>query len=160
MTAIDTIKRYLEEQGIEYEVLFHRETFTTTDEAKALGIVASHVAKTLIIKTGGGDVLAVLPASERIDLHKLRDITADNHARLATEDEMESEYGDFELGAVPPLGGLIGASVYLDQRLEKADEVIFAGGTHSNSIKVTGEDFLKLTHPEIGDLVEEEVIGL
>ena len=114
MTVATNIVQYLDEQGVGYEVLSHRETFSTSEEAKSLGITASHVAKTLVIKAGGGEVLAVIPASERVDTHKLRDVIGDNHARLATEDEMSEQYPEFELGAVPPLGELFGAPVYLD----------------------------------------------
>lgn len=156
MTVNANIQHYLEEEGISFDVICHGDTFTSSEEARAVGIESGHVAKTLVIKTAGGEVLAVVPASERVDIHKLRDATNDNHARLATEQEMKEEHAEFELGAVPPLGELLGAPVILDQRLEKADEVLFAGGTHRDSIKVSGEDFLKLTHPMIVDLIQEE----
>jgi len=156
MTIAGRVKQYLDDRGLAYEVVSHQETFSTAEEAKAIGVIASHVAKTLVVKTGEGDVLAVLPASERIDIHKLRDIAGDNHARLATEDEMGSEFNEFELGAVPPLGELFGAPVFLDERLERADEIIFAGGTHRDSVKMSGEDFLKLTRPQVVDLAREE----
>jgi len=149
------IKQYLDDQGMAYEVVSHRETFSTAEEARAVGVITGHVAKTLVIKAHSEEALAVLPASERIDLHKLRDIMGDNHARLATEEEMGDEFSDLELGAVPPLGDLFGAPVYLDQRLEQADEIIFAGGTHRDSVKMSGEDFLKLTRPQVVDLVLE-----
>jgi Ala-tRNA(Pro) deacylase len=157
MTVTTNIRQYLEEEGVSYDIICHDETLTSSEEAKAVGIEGGHVAKTLVIKAGGGgEVLAVVPATERVDIHKLRDATNDNHARLATEQEMKEEHAEFELGAVPPLGELFGAPVLLDQRLEKADEVVFAGGTHKDSVKVSGEDFLKLTHPLIVDLVQEE----
>lgn len=154
MTVPGNIKNFLDNQGISYEILTHRETFSSGEEARAAGEVPSHVAKTLVIKTSNGDVLAVLPASERIDVHKLRDILNDNHARLATEEEMAHDYAQYELGAVPPLGELIGDTVVLDQQLEQADEILFAAGTHSDSIKMRGEDFLKLVHPHVADLAE------
>ncbi len=159
MTVASRVKQFLDDQGLTYEVVCHDETFSTTAEARAVGVIASHVAKTLVIKTGEGDVLVVLPASERLDIHKLRDIIGDNHARLATEDEMNTEFPDLDLGAVPPLGELFGAPVYLDQELEQATEIIFAGGTHRDSIKMSGEDFLKLTRPEVVDLVREAGAG-
>ena len=106
MAIAGAIKKYLDDQGLAYEAITHREVFTSGDEARAVGTAAGHVAKTLVIKSQEGDSLAVLPASERIDTHKLRDILGDNHARLATEAEMREEFPDFELGAVPPLGEL------------------------------------------------------
>ncbi|MHB9053937.1 MAG: aminoacyl-tRNA deacylase [Thermoleophilia bacterium] len=159
MAVAGRVKNYLDDQGLAYEVVSHQETFSTCEEARAVGVIASHVAKTLVIKTGAGDVLAVLPASERIDIHKLRDIVDDNHARLATENEMKTEFADFDLGAVPPLGELLEAPVLLDRRLENADEVIFAAGTHSDSVKMSGEDFLKLTRPQVVDVALEEGEG-
>ena len=159
MAVAGRVKKYLDDQGLAYEVVSHQETFSTCEEAKAVGVIASHVAKTLVIKTRAGDVLAVLPASERVDIHKLRDIVDDNHARLATEDEMKTEFTDFDLGAVPPLGELFEAPVLLDGQLENADEIIFAAGTHSDSVKLSGEDFLKLTHPQVVDIVLEEGEG-
>lgn len=155
MAIAGRIKQFLDDQGITYDASTHAETFTSADEAKAIGVPPGHVAKTLVVRTGGGEVLAVLPASNRMDMHKLRDVLGDNHARLATEDEMGSEFSDFELGAVPPLGSLFEMPVYLDKRLEQADEVVFAGGSHRDSVKMSGEDFLKLTHPIVVDLVKE-----
>lgn len=159
MAVAGRVRQYLDDQGLPYEVVNHKETFSTCAEAKAVGVIASHVAKTLVVKTRAGDVLAVLPASERIDMHKLRDILDDNHARLATEDEMKSEFTDCDLGSVPPLGELYDAPVFLDGQLENADEIIFAGGTHRDSIKMSGEDFLKLTRPNVVDLVFVEGEG-
>ncbi|MHB8859369.1 MAG: aminoacyl-tRNA deacylase [Thermoleophilia bacterium] len=159
MAVAGRVKKYLDDQGLAYEVVSHQETFSTCEEAKAVGVIASHVAKTLVIKTRAGDVLAVLPASQRVDIHKLRDIADDNHARLATEEEMKMEFTDFDLGAVPPLGELFEAPVLLDGQLENADEIIFAAGTHSDSVKMSGGDFLKLTHPQVVDIVLEEGEG-
>lgn len=155
MTVKGDIKKYLDDQGADYEIVAHRETMSSGEEAQAIGAVATHVAKTLVIRTSDGDVLAVVPASERIDLHKLREVLGDNHARLATEDELGRDYAQYELGAVPPLGELLGTAVFLDQRLEEADEIIFAGGTHSDSVKMRGEDFLKLVHPQVANMVRE-----
>lgn len=160
MTVTGDIKNFLDNQGIRYEILTHMETFSSGEEARAAGVPAGHVAKTLVIKTHEGhDVLAVVPASERVDVHKLRDVLNDNHARLATEEEMARDYSQFELGAVPPLGELVGDTVVLDQQLEEADEILFAGGTHSDSIKMSGQDFLKLVHPHVADLVMVEGEG-
>lgn len=155
MTVVGSVKRYLDDHGLPYEVITHSRVFTTSDEARVVGTAASHVAKTLVIKAKEGEVLAVLPASERLDMHKLRDALGDNHARLATEDEMGEKFTEFELGAVPPLGEIFGVPVYLDEKLKEAGEVIFTGGTHSDSIKMSGENFLKLVHPQIVDLCKE-----
>ncbi len=155
MAIVGSIKCYLDEQGLAYETVRHRQALTSGDEARALGVTPAEVAKTIVVRSQGGDALVVLPASARLDMHKLRDVLGDNHARLASEEEMQAAFNEFELGAVPPLGELIGARVYLDEKLEQMDEVVFAGGTHMDSVKMSGEDFLKLIHPRVADLTQE-----
>ena len=156
MAIAGKIKEFLDDQGVPFEVVSHRETFRTSDEARAVGVIASHVAKTLVIQLREGEALAVLPASERLDIHKLRDAAGDNHARMATEDEMSAEFTECELGAVPPLGELFDVPVFLDERLEDAGEILFAAGTHRDSVKMSGEDFLHLLRPTVVDLVRDE----
>ena len=60
-TAAKPLLDQLDEAGIEYELLPHRRTDTAVAEAEALGIEPSH-AKTLVLATSAGFVLAVLPA--------------------------------------------------------------------------------------------------
>jgi len=160
MTVLNNVRDYLKEQGVDFEVISHQETFTTMEEARASGVSPDHVAKTLVIKMRDGEALAVLPAHERLDMHKLRDAVHDNHARLATEDEMGSEFTDIELGAVPPLGDLFQLPVLMDEQLKDMDEVIFAGGTHRDSVKMAGDDFIRMTHPRIMDLAREPGEGM
>jgi prolyl-tRNA editing enzyme YbaK/EbsC (Cys-tRNA(Pro) deacylase) len=62
---------FLEEAGVDFDVLEHARTERAADEATALGIGAKEVAKTLVLITSSGNVRAALAASERIDLHKV-----------------------------------------------------------------------------------------
>ena len=62
------VTRFLDEAGIDFDVLEHTHTERATDEAAALGIEPEEVAKTLVLVGPSGNVRAVLAASERIDL--------------------------------------------------------------------------------------------
>ena len=118
----------LERAGVVYELLEHPRTERAADEAEALGLSLHEVAKTLVLSTLDGNVRVVLPASERLDLHKLRDFVGggkDTH--LLTEEEMVREYPQFELGAVPPVGGPKDR-VILDRRLAGLRHVRDRGG--------------------------------
>ena len=59
---------FLDEAGIDFEVLEHKHTERAVDEATALGAAPEQVAKTLVLTTPGGNVRAVLPASAQVDL--------------------------------------------------------------------------------------------
>jgi prolyl-tRNA editing enzyme YbaK/EbsC (Cys-tRNA(Pro) deacylase) len=92
----------------------HRRVLTSVDEARALGIEVGEVLKTLAVRTGSGYALVVIPASRRLDLHLAREALGDNRARLASEEELGRDFPDYELGALPPLGALLDAPVYVD----------------------------------------------
>ena len=87
--ATADVTRVLDEAAVRYELLTHAHTETATAEADALGLAAADVAKTLAVKTPDGYLRAVLPASERLDLRKLREfVGARKHeVHLATEED-------------------------------------------------------------------------
>lgn len=82
---MSVVTEHLEQRGAAFEVLPHRQAYTSIDEARALGVDADEVLKTLAVRTGPGYVLVVIPAARRLDLQLVREALDDNHARLATE---------------------------------------------------------------------------
>jgi prolyl-tRNA editing enzyme YbaK/EbsC (Cys-tRNA(Pro) deacylase) len=56
----------------------------------------------------------------------------DRHVRLATEEELLRDFPGFELGALPPLGSLLGAPLYVDQEVLQHETVVFAAGARPN----------------------------
>ncbi|HEV8650401.1 MAG TPA: YbaK/EbsC family protein [Actinomycetes bacterium] len=137
---MSVVTEHLEQRGSVFEVLPHRQAYTSIDEARALGIDAGEVLKTLAVRTGSGYALMVIPASRRLDLHLVGEALGDNRARLATEDELEGDFGGYELGALPPLGGLVGAAVYVDPEVLGHDTVAFAAGAQTESVKMRTEE--------------------
>ena len=153
------VKMYLDGKQVDYEVIPHPKVFTTIEEAQALGIEASEIAKTLVIHvtdTPEDRALVVLPGSQKISNRKIHDIFGTKHARLALEAELASDFPQFELGAVPPLGELLDLPVYIDERLLSHDTVLFTGGTHTDSVKMGIHDFFNLAESMLVDAVEEE----
>jgi Ala-tRNA(Pro) deacylase len=154
---------FLEKVGIDHDVLEHAHTERAVDEAAALGVTAEEVAKTLVLTGPSGNVRAVLPASERIDLGKVADLLEARHkeVQLATEDEMKRDYPDFDLGAVPPFGGREGDRVIVDSRLAARDSVVLEAGSHERSVRLKSADLVRLTHAEVSDIcrVEERTGG-
>ena len=146
----------LEQAGVDFDVLEHTRTMRAADEAAALGIPAEEVAKTLILVAGGGNVRAVLPASERIDLHKVAGVlgVGAKRVQLATEDDLASDYADFELGAVPPFGGRED-QVLVDNQLAGRDSVVVEAGSHDRSVRLKAADLVRLTSAQVVDIRRE-----
>jgi Ala-tRNA(Pro) deacylase len=137
---MSVVTEHLQQQGSAFEVLAHRQAYTCADEARALGIDAGEVLKTVAVRVGGGYALMVIPASRRLDLRLVRDAVGDNHARLATEDELRRDFAGYELGALPPLGALVSARVCVDPEVLGHDTVAFAAGTQTESVKMRTQD--------------------
>ena len=130
------VTEHLKQRGSAFELLPHRQAYTSTDEARALGIDAGEVLKTLAVRTGPGYVLVVIPASRRLDLHLVREALADHQARLASEEELARDFAGYQLGALPPLGALLGSQLFLDPAVLEHDLVVFAAGTQTESVRM------------------------
>ncbi len=94
----------------------------------------------LAVRTGRGYVLMVIPAARRLDLHHVREALGDNHARLATEEAVGRDFPDYQLGALAPLGALVGANVYVDPEALGHDTVVFGAGTQTESVKMQTQE--------------------
>ncbi len=129
------ILRTLRERGAHFEVLHHEVATSGVQEAIALHMAADDVVKAVVLKTGGGAAIAVLPASRRLDMDLLRDAIGDIRTRLATEPEIEAALPDCELGAVPPLGSVLHAPAYVDPEVLCHPVVAFAAGTQTESVR-------------------------
>jgi prolyl-tRNA editing enzyme YbaK/EbsC (Cys-tRNA(Pro) deacylase) len=97
---------------------------------------ADEVLKTLALRTAGGYALLVIPASRRLDLHLAREAVGDSRARLATEEELADAFAGYQLGALPPLAGLVDAEVVVDPEVLGHDVVAFAAGTQTESVRL------------------------
>jgi Ala-tRNA(Pro) deacylase len=147
----------LDRAGVEYELLSHAHTERAVDEAEVLGLPPRAVAKTLVLTTEEGYVRVVLPASERIDLRKVRDHVegGKENVRLATEFELAGDYPEFELGAIPPFGGP-SDRVLVDPRVAEQPSVVLEAGTHEQSVRLATAELLGLTKAEVVDVCKEE----
>jgi Ala-tRNA(Pro) deacylase len=133
---------YLGERGVAFEVVAHRRAFTSLQEARDLGVAADEVLKTVAVRTRGRYVLAVVPSSRRLDLRLVRESLDDPDARLASEAELGADFPGYELGALPPLGSLLGVRMLVDPEVLSHETVLFAAGIETESVRVgAGELF-------------------
>jgi Ala-tRNA(Pro) deacylase len=151
------VTAFLEQAGVDFDVLAHAHTERAADEAAALGIGPEEVAKTLVLVASRGHVRAVLAASERIDLHKVAAVlgVGGKNVHLASEDDIARSYPDFELGAVPPFGGPAD-QVIVDERLAGRDSVVLEAGSHDKSVRLKAVDLVRLASAEVADICREE----
>jgi prolyl-tRNA editing enzyme YbaK/EbsC (Cys-tRNA(Pro) deacylase) len=140
---------YLRLRGVPIEEIEHPRAATSVDEATALGVPADEVLKTLVVDRWGGHVLVVIPSSRRTDMGLVRVAVCDHHAHLATESELSHDFSGYELGAMPPLGSLVGAETYVDPEVFAIDSVVFSAGSQTESIRARTEDLFRGEHIKV-----------
>lgn len=143
MSIARTVRGFLESHHLNYEILQHPHTSTSTQTANAAYIWRDQLAKSVLLEDDRGYVMAVLPASDRVDLEALRRKLG-RDLRLADEDELADIFDDCEVGAIPPLGRAYGVPVVYDDSLAQLGSVYFEGGNHEDLVYMGGEDFLEL----------------
>lgn len=147
---------YLDGNHVPYEFLEHEPTMSAAAEAEATGRPRSQVAKTVVLHDERGYVLAIVPASERLDLHKVTEaLGSDRPLRLASEEEMAEDFPGFEVGATPPLGPMLPRAELVDPRLLDNDRIVCAGGDHRHSLFLDPRDVVRLADGQVVDICLE-----
>ena len=138
-----SVIEHLNSRGIPFEAIPHEKAYTSTEEARALGIGADEVVKTVVLDTASGHALVAVPGFRRLDMKLVEQAVGDHHARLASEEELTRDFPDYELGALPPIGSLLGAPLYVDPEVMAHETVVFAAGRQTESVKVRTEDLFR-----------------
>lgn len=154
--GVQAVTAYLDEHDANYQLVEHAERFTAAAEAQAAGIEPGDAAKDLILRDGERYAMAVIPASQRLDLGKARHLLeAGNSLRLATEDEIGRDFGRFEIGAIPPFGPLHEIPQIVDRRLLEHDRVLCSAGDHAHGLLLEPDEIVRVAEARVGDLCEE-----
>ena len=150
----DALMDALRREHVPYELFPHRHTESALAEAEVLHQDPRQVVKTLVLVTPFGYARAVLRAVDRLDLQKARFALGTGDVELASEEDLVGAYPEFELGAVPPVGGTYDR-VLVDQRVFDSRFVLFDAGTHDESIRLRTGDLLSLAEAEVADLAND-----
>lgn len=142
---------FLEEEGVPYRTIDHQPAYTAQEIAAETHIPGHALAKTVIVKLDGRLAMAVLPASDHVDLDALASAAGAKEAELASEEEFEDVFPDSELGAMPPFGNLYGLEVFAAGNLPADDEIAFNGGSLSQLVRIRYADFERLVRPKIAE---------
>src|SRR5512134_2361433 len=99
---IESLRAFLDRNRIKYVLVTHSPAHTAQEIAASAHIPGRAMAKTVIVKLDGRLAMAVLPASEMVDLELLADAAFAQKAELADEAEFADRFPDCQLGAMPP----------------------------------------------------------
>ena len=146
------LRDLLTQSNVSFEVMQHTTAFTAQEVASAQHVAGQEAIKSVIVKVDGRCVMCVLPAIQLVDLQKLKHAVKGKDAQLASEGDLSKLFPDYELGAEPPFGNLYGLDVYADKSLRDNDTVVFNAGTHTDTVRIKFDDFVRLAKPHLVDI--------
>ena len=144
---IESLRAFLDRNRIKYVVISHSPAHTAQEIAASAHIPGRAMAKTVIVKLDGRLAMAVLPASEMVDLELLADAAFAQRAELADEAEFAGRFPDCQLGAMPPFGNLFGMETFVSPHLAEDEQICFNAGTHEELIRMPYSDYARLAAP-------------
>ncbi|UCH73230.1 MAG: YbaK/EbsC family protein [Rhodospirillales bacterium] len=144
MSIAATVREYLEELDVVYDIVEHPASKTSLETAHRAHLPANCLAKGVLIKDDNGVLsLAVVPSDRSVDLERVSG-TLGHTAEIASESDVSERFEDCELGAVPPIGNAYALRVLLDERLTQEDEIYMEAGDHHELVHVRGDEFKRL----------------
>jgi Ala-tRNA(Pro) deacylase len=150
-TPEETIFSFLDSHEIKYERFQHEPVYTCPKMAEYLHTDEARIAKSMIMKKGGGGyLLAVLPGNMKVDFARLAKVVGARSVTLAPIEEAQKIAG-CTVGSVHPLGNLLNLDTYFDQKLTTYDQVYFNPGSHTLSVKIDTRNLMEIVNPRIAE---------
>lgn len=140
---------FLDAHKVKYVLLQHSPAYTAREVAVSAHVPFREVAKTVVLNIDKKHVLAVLPATEMVDLNLLRETLGTTAIRLTSESEFNTLFPECEIGAMPPIGSLFTMDVIVSESLTEEEGIAFNAGSHRDLIKMSYQDFEGLVHPKV-----------
>ena len=140
MPIASRVRWYLNALGVDYDLIHHDHTSSSMETAKSAHVPGGLVAKSVLLEDERGYLIAIVPASCRLQLKVLRRKLR-RRLELASELELAALFHDCEVGAVPPIGRAYGVPTVIDDSLLRVPDVYFEAGDHQDLVHCSGDDF-------------------
>lgn len=138
-----TLRKYLEDNDVAYNILSHPHTNSSMNTAQSAHISGKKLAKSVILEDDNGYLMAVIPATEHVQFRKVNH-ALNRHMGMATEPELKSLFSDCELGAIPALAQAYSMDSIVDEKLADCSDIYFEAGDHEELVHIKGGSFRKL----------------
>jgi Cys-tRNA(Pro)/Cys-tRNA(Cys) deacylase len=139
-------------RGIDVEFVERPAANSLEEAAALLGLPASSVVKTLVVKRHDGDFLfALVPGDRQISWAKLRALVGVNKLKLP-EASVALEATGYERGTIVPLGSTTAWPVYADSRV--AGRIALGAGEHGLSAMVDADQLIVGLAATVADITD------
>jgi HD-like signal output (HDOD) protein/prolyl-tRNA editing enzyme YbaK/EbsC (Cys-tRNA(Pro) deacylase) len=144
MNIPTTVRNYLARKGGQYKVHAATAGLSLADAVRAARVPVQKLVRSAVLKDGSSYLMAVYPATHRLDLAVLNGNSRRSFAACSSE-ELKALLSDSETVALPPLGEPYGIKVIVDRAVDELDEVFFTPGVGHLFLRAGQADFARLT---------------
>jgi len=151
MTGRERVEADAASRSIGVEFVERPAANSLEEAASILGIPASGIVKTLVVKRHDGSYLfALVPGDRQISWAKLRAVVGVNKLRLP-EAHLALEATGFERGTITPLGSSTAWPVFADARIVGA-RIAMGAGEHGMSAYVDADELIAGFEATVADI--------
>ena len=151
---VKRVQKKLEEFSKELKaIVLNSSARTAQQAAESLNTEVGSIVKSLLFKTEDGYLLCLISGDKRCSLNKLKKIKNQKNISMANADQVKEVTG-FTIGGVSPVGHLQQLDIFIDEQLNRFNNIYAAAG-HPNCIfKIDFDNLKKITKGSIKNITE------
>ena len=134
-------------------ILLDTSARTALEAASSLKCDVGAIVKSLLFKTEATFTLCLIAGDKKASLNKIKKTLNIKNVSMASANEVKDITG-FTIGGVSPIGHLYKISIYIDNSLERFDELYAAAGHPNCVFKINFNDLKKITKGLIEEITE------
>ena len=151
---VKRVEKLLKEYNSNLNVISLNSSARTALEAAAsLNCEVGAIVKSLLFKTENTFTLCLVSGDKKASLNKIKKTLNIKNVSMASANEVKDITG-FTIGGVSPIGHLYKISIYIDNSLERFDELYAAAGHPNCVFKINFNDLKKITKGLIEEITE------
>ena len=134
-------------------ILLDTSARTALEAASSLNCEVGAIVKSLLFKTENTYTLCLIAGDKKASLNKLKKTLNIKDASMASADEVKNITG-FTIGGVSPIGHLKKINIYIDNSLERFDDLYAAAGHPNCVFKINFSGLQRITSGSIEEITE------
>ena len=148
--AEKSIKEYSSEMSV---IVLDSSAKTAIEAASSLGCEVGAIVKSLLFKTENTFTLFLVSGDKKASLNKIKKILNIKDVSMASANDVKNITG-YTIGGVSPIGHLNKVDIFIDNSLERFNDLYAAAG-HPNCIfKINFIDLQKITKGSTKEITE------
>ena len=121
------------------------------EAAEVLGLPPEQVFKTLLVDTGAGLAVAIVPVAGQLDLKAMASALGAKRVTMADPVAAQRSSG-YVVGGISPIGQKRALPTVVDESAELFDVVYVSGGRRGLDVGLSPTDLVRVTHAVVADI--------